>query len=54
MVGIGERFDLVVREEPSIHFETAFIEKLMNLDDKKKYFVITCGEEVHFAYNRVG
>uniref|UniRef100_Q9UVH8 Nitrite reductase [NAD(P)H] n=1 Tax=Hebeloma cylindrosporum TaxID=76867 RepID=Q9UVH8_HEBCY len=32
----------------------AFIEKLLNLDDKQKYFIITCGERVHFAYNRVG
>jgi nitrite reductase (NAD(P)H) len=31
----------------------AFIEKLINLDDKKQYFIVTCGEEVHFAYNRV-
>lgn len=32
----------------------AFIEKLLNLDVQKKYFIITCGEEIHFAYNRVG
>ncbi|KAJ7512051.1 nitrite reductase [Mycena galericulata] len=32
----------------------AFIEKLLNLDVQKKYFVVTCGEEQHFAYNRVG
>ncbi|KAF8641373.1 hypothetical protein AX16_009994 [Volvariella volvacea WC 439] len=32
----------------------AFIEKLLNLDDKKKYLIITCGEEPHLAYNRVG
>lgn len=32
----------------------AFIEKLLNLDVQKKYFVVTCGEEKHFAYNRVG
>ena len=31
----------------------AFIEKLINLDDEKKYFIVTCGEEVHLAYNRV-
>jgi len=31
----------------------AFIEKLINLDDKRKYFIVTCGEEVHLAYNRV-
>ncbi|PPQ70227.1 hypothetical protein CVT24_013085, partial [Panaeolus cyanescens] len=30
------------------------IEKLLNLDEKNKYLLITCGEEVHFAYNRVG
>jgi hypothetical protein len=35
-------------------FGTAFIEKLINLDEKRKYCIITCGEEVHFAYNRVG
>jgi nitrite reductase (NAD(P)H) len=32
----------------------AFIEKLLGLDSQKKYFIITCGEEVHLAYNRVG
>ncbi|KAF9446723.1 nitrite reductase [Macrolepiota fuliginosa MF-IS2] len=32
----------------------AFIEKLLNLDEKQKYFIVTCGEETHFAYNRVG
>ncbi|KAJ7039841.1 NADPH nitrite reductase [Mycena alexandri] len=32
----------------------AFIEKLLNLDTEGKYFVVTCGEEKHFAYNRVG
>ncbi|KAF7289888.1 NAD(P)H nitrite reductase [Mycena indigotica] len=33
----------------------AFIEKLLNLDlEQKKYFVLTCGEENYFAYNRVG
>ncbi|KAJ6590581.1 nitrite reductase [Mycena vulgaris] len=32
----------------------AFIEKLLNLDVQKKYFVVTCGEEKYFAYNRVG
>lgn len=32
----------------------AFIEKLLNLDESNKYFIVTCGEEVHFAYNRVG
>lgn len=32
----------------------AFIEKLLNLDENGKYLIITCGEEVHFAYNRVG
>jgi hypothetical protein len=31
-----------------------FIEKLLNLDEKQKSFIITCGEEVHFAYNCVG
>ncbi|KAL9711883.1 hypothetical protein Ac2012v2_004956 [Leucoagaricus gongylophorus] len=32
----------------------AFIEKLLNLDEKQKYFILTCGEEMHLAYNRVG
>ncbi|KAJ6631137.1 NADPH nitrite reductase [Mycena sp. CBHHK59/15] len=32
----------------------AFIEKLLNLDVENKYFIVTCGEEQHFAYNRVG
>ena len=32
----------------------AFVEKLLNLDENQKYLIITCGEEVHFAYNRVG
>lgn len=32
----------------------AFIEKLLNLDVNKKYFIVTCGEEELFAYNRVG
>ncbi|KAK7449733.1 hypothetical protein VKT23_013208 [Stygiomarasmius scandens] len=31
----------------------AFIEKLLNLDENKKYRIITCGEENHLAYNRV-
>ncbi|KAG5728415.1 Nitrite reductase [NAD(P)H] [Termitomyces sp. T112] len=32
----------------------AFIEKLLNLDVDQKYFIVTCGEESHLAYNRVG
>ncbi|KAJ7057863.1 nitrite reductase [Mycena amicta] len=33
----------------------AFIEKLLDLDSvRKRYFVVTCGEENYFAYNRVG
>ncbi|KAJ7839603.1 NADPH nitrite reductase [Mycena olivaceomarginata] len=32
----------------------AFIEKLLTLDVQKKYFLVTCGEEQLFAYNRVG
>ncbi|KIP04506.1 hypothetical protein PHLGIDRAFT_31334 [Phlebiopsis gigantea 11061_1 CR5-6] len=31
----------------------AFIEKLLNLDTSMKYRVVTCGEEMHLAYNRV-
>ncbi|SGY20621.1 BQ5605_C016g08108 [Microbotryum silenes-dioicae] len=32
----------------------AFIEKVLNLDQDKRYFIRTCGEEKHLAYNRVG
>ncbi len=32
----------------------AFIEKMLSLDTKGKYFIRTCGEEPHLAYNRVG
>lgn len=32
----------------------AFIEKLLSLDTKGRYFIRTCGEEPHLAYNRVG
>ncbi|TFK51421.1 nitrite reductase [Heliocybe sulcata] len=31
----------------------AFIEKLMNLDEAMHYRIVTCGEEMHLAYNRV-
>ncbi|KAF5373008.1 hypothetical protein D9758_001490 [Tetrapyrgos nigripes] len=31
----------------------AFIEKLLNLDEKRRYRIVTCGEENHLAYNRV-
>ncbi|KAJ7594501.1 NADPH nitrite reductase [Mycena floridula] len=31
----------------------AFIEKLLNLDEKQRYLVMTCGEEKELAYNRV-
>ncbi|EPS95679.1 hypothetical protein FOMPIDRAFT_57024 [Fomitopsis schrenkii] len=31
----------------------AFIEKLLNLDAASEYRIVTCGEEVHLAYNRV-
>lgn len=31
----------------------AFIEKILNLDEAKRYRLITCGEEAHLAYNRV-
>ena len=53
MVGIGTRtfFSSSSSQLTSIK---AFIEKLINLDEDQKYFIITCGEEVHFAYNRVG
>lgn len=32
----------------------AFIEKLLNLDSAKEFFIVTCGEEPTLAYNRVG
>ncbi|CAL1707574.1 unnamed protein product [Somion occarium] len=31
----------------------AFIEKLLNFDQSGKYRVVTCGEEIYLAYNRV-
>lgn len=31
----------------------AFIEKMLTLDEAKRYRVVTCGEETHLAYNRV-
>ncbi|KAI0716158.1 nitrite reductase [Cerioporus squamosus] len=31
----------------------AFIEKLLDLDTEGRYRIVTCGEEVHLAYNRV-
>ncbi|KAH0839338.1 hypothetical protein J3R83DRAFT_20 [Lanmaoa asiatica] len=31
----------------------AFIEKMLNLDEAKRYRLTTCGEEAHLAYNRV-
>ncbi|KAF9219484.1 nitrite reductase [Gyrodon lividus] len=31
----------------------AFIEKMLNLDEARRYRIITCGEEAHLAYNRV-
>ncbi|KAJ3475533.1 hypothetical protein NLI96_g11777 [Meripilus lineatus] len=31
----------------------AFIEKILNLDEEGRYRIVTCGEEVHLAYNRV-
>ncbi|KAH7909470.1 hypothetical protein BJ138DRAFT_1066987 [Hygrophoropsis aurantiaca] len=31
----------------------AFIEKMLNLDEPKRYRIVTCGEELHLAYNRV-
>ncbi|KAF8491117.1 nitrite reductase [Gautieria morchelliformis] len=32
----------------------AFIEKLLDLDDRGRYRIVTCGEESYLAYNRVG
>ena len=32
---------------------SAFIEKLLDLDEAWRYRVVTCGEETHLAYNRV-
>ncbi|KAH9920537.1 nitrite reductase [Epithele typhae] len=31
----------------------AFIRKVMDLDTRQKYRIVTCGEEQHLAYNRV-
>ncbi|KAG1736104.1 uncharacterized protein EDB91DRAFT_1142842 [Suillus paluster] len=31
----------------------AFIEKMLSLDEAKRYRLVTCGEEKHLAYNRV-
>ncbi|CAE6377557.1 unnamed protein product, partial [Rhizoctonia solani] len=31
----------------------AFIEKMLALDEEKRYRIVTCGEEEHLAYNRV-
>ncbi|CEL51481.1 nitrite reductase (NAD(P)H) large subunit [Rhizoctonia solani AG-1 IB] len=31
----------------------AFIEKILALDEEKRYRIVTCGEERHLAYNRV-
>ncbi|KAI0638758.1 nitrite reductase [Trametes polyzona] len=31
----------------------AFIEKLLDLDSRRQYKIVTCGEEAHLAYNRV-
>ncbi|EJF58500.1 nitrite reductase [Dichomitus squalens LYAD-421 SS1] len=31
----------------------AFIGKLLSLDTSRRYRIVTCGEEVHLAYNRV-
>ncbi|TCD62454.1 hypothetical protein EIP91_006881 [Steccherinum ochraceum] len=31
----------------------AFVEKVLNLDDAGRYRIVTCGEEIHLAYNRV-
>ena len=53
MVGIGTQ-TCFLRSRSKLTFMKAFIEKLLNLDENQKYLIITCGEEVHFAYNRVG
>jgi hypothetical protein len=47
-------FSFFLQRRACAQYDIAFIEKLLNLDEKQKYFVITCGEEIHFAYNRVG
>jgi len=53
MVGIGTQ-TAFPRSSSQLTFIKAFIEKLLNLDEEQKYFIITCGEEIHLAYNRVG
>lgn len=40
------------RTKLDVPFE-AFIEKMLALDEEKRYRIVTCGEEVHLAYNRV-
>jgi hypothetical protein len=35
------------------HTVPAFIEKILNLNEDGKYRLVTCGEELHLAYNRV-
>lgn len=46
MVGIGMSVVPIVRACSS-PCNAAFIEKLLNLDTKMKYRVVTCGEEMH-------
>jgi hypothetical protein len=53
MVGIGSQI-YFPQLSSQLTFMKAFIEKLLNLDENQKYLIITCGEEVHVAYNRVG
>ncbi|KAG6901833.1 hypothetical protein C0995_007404 [Termitomyces sp. Mi166 len=50
---LDDATDVRVPEGREVIF-VAFIEKLLNLDADQKYFIVTCGEESHLAYNRVG
>jgi hypothetical protein len=60
MVGIGKQCliacmhlvsESVCEQRPD---RLAFIEKMLSLDTEGRYFIRTCGEEPHYAYNRVG
>jgi nitrite reductase (NAD(P)H) len=52
MVGIGEQ-PSYASHSLYLYSSTAFIEKMLALDEEKRYRIVTCGEEIHLAYNRV-
>jgi nitrite reductase (NAD(P)H) len=54
MVGIGQSLIAAALSHDFQLIECpAFIEKLLNLDEEQKLYIVTAGEEPHFAYNRV-